>query len=177
MPAKIRSGFVSNSSSSSFILNFDEEISSKEQLHEKIFPEETVLDSGYSSSDSISSKDFCKELFVDYIQGTKPEKTKAIDEICQDIEIEGEWDFDYDTGYNKTLRIDRKNWFVQYNQWEYFAILKRELALKQKKYRNLIEQIKSPYVLSVDDCENLYYALTSNDRFLEKIILHVNNNH
>ena len=42
---------------------------------------------------------------------------------------------------------------------------------------NFDEQIKSPYVLSVDDCENLYWALTSNDRLLEKIILNVNNNH
>lgn len=173
---KRREGFVSNSSSSSFILNFDREINSKEQLHEEIFQEETVLDSCYTS-DNMSSKQFCNELFDNHIQGSKPEKLKAIDEICQDIEIEGEWDFNYDTGYNKTLRIDRKNWFVQYTQWEYFAILRRELALKQKKYRNLIEQIKSPYVLSVDDCENLYWALTSNDRLLEKIILNVNNNH
>jgi hypothetical protein len=125
----------------------------------------------------MSSKEFCKELFDDYIQKNKPNNTEAINEICQDIEIDGEWDFDNKTGYNKTLRLDLNNWFVQYDRWEYFAILRRELALKQKKYKNLMEQIKTPYILSVDDCENLYYALTSNERFMEKIVLHVNNNH
>lgn len=177
MPAKIRSGFVSNSSSSSFVLNFDEEIVSKEQLHEKIFQEETEIDSGYSSSDSMSSKEFCDKLFDDHIKKTSPQKVAAIDEICQDIEINGEYDFDYKTGYNKILRIDLNNWFVQYDRWQYFAILKRELALKKKKYKDLINQVKTPYVLSVDDCEDLYYALTSNERFLEKIVLHINNNH
>lgn len=171
-----RNGFVSNSSSSSFVLNFDEEIVSKEQLHEKIFEEETVLDSGYSS-ETMSSKEFCDKLFDDHIKKTSPQKVAAIDEICQDIEINGEYDFDYKTGYNKILRIDLNNWFVQYDRWQYFAILKRELALKKKKYKDLIKKIKSPYVLSVDDCEDLYYALTSNERFLEKIVLHINNNH
>lgn len=174
MGIKRREGFISNSSSSSFILNFDEEINSKEQLHEKIFKEETEVDSDYSS---LNSKEFCDKLFNDYIKGTKPKKTEAVDDICNEIEIDGEWDFDYDTGYNKILRIDLKNWFIQYNRWEYFAILKREIGMKKKKYKNLIEQIKTPYICSIDDGSVLHDILMSNERLFQKIILNVNNNH
>lgn len=174
MPAKIRSGFVSNSSSSSFILNFDEEINSKEQLHDNMFKEETEVDSDYST---MNSKEFCDKLFNDYIKGTKPNKTEAIYDICSEIDINGEWDFDSKTGYNKILRIDLKNWFLQYDRWEYFAILRIEIAMKEKKYKNLIEQIKNPYICSIDDGNTLHDILMSNEHLFQKILLHINNNH
>ncbi len=132
------------------------------------------LDSDYSS---LNSKEFCDKLFNDYIKGTKPKKTEAVDDICNEIEIDGEWDFDYDTGYNKILRIDLKNWFIQYNRWEYFAILKREIGMKKKKYKNLIEQIKTPYICSIDDGSDLHDILMSNERLFHKILLNINNNH
>jgi len=168
----VRNGFISNSSSSSFILNFSEEINSKEQLHDNIFKEEIQLD---SYDDTMSSKEFSSKLFDDYIHGNKPKKNDAVDVICNDIDIEGEWDFDHKTGYNKILKIDLNNWFLQYDRWQYFAILKREIG--EKKYKNLIKKIKTPYICSIDDCEDIYYMLTANEELFKKIILHVNNNH
>ena len=64
---KTRNGFVSNSSSSSFIIALDKLPENAEEMHEMLFKskEEEMLQL-YDFNDAISSFDIAKEVFKSY---------------------------------------------------------------------------------------------------------------
>ncbi len=114
---KCRKSFVSNSSSSSFILNFDEEIKSKEQLKEVLFKNAEEYQVNSYDAPTFSTDDIVNFLYRDF--KSKKSKDDVLNFLVYDYDYNwpGKDDWDYSkfdkNGYNKILRVDLKNWYLK----------------------------------------------------------------
>jgi len=92
---KHRNGFVSNSSSSSFIVAFKKAPESAEELHRFMFPNDMdkVFNSTYSDSCNVSDVVLTTMLFIEegeVAQQVTPEKVLNIHQNIHNLNIEGE---------------------------------------------------------------------------------------
>jgi len=176
---KTRTQFVSNSSSSSFILNFDKEIKTKEELKEKLFPnQETLITFNYWGD--ISQTD-TTDAVTEYIfsEFKASSENDVLDELTSDYDYnwKGREDWEYDKwdkkGYNKTLKIDSENWILKIDHWEYQNVLRRIEA--RKDFKEILKTLQHPYILNLEDKGKFAYLEYDSeifDNFLIRRISH-----
>ena len=152
---KTRTQFVSNSSSSSFILNFDKEIKTKEELKEKLFPNQesiTEFDHWDDKPTDHSTNEVVEYIFNEFKSSSEND---VLDELANDYDYnwKGSKDWSYDKwdkkGYNKTLKIDRNNWFLKIDTWEYQDMLRRIEA--RKDFKEILKTLQHPYIVNLED--------------------------
>jgi hypothetical protein len=106
---KTRKGFVSNSSSSSFIVGFEKKPESEEEMHDVLFPdgEQTVYTS-WDGKTGWSSRQAAARVFVD-IQNQKPLILNTDDDdnvIVKEFEdYSVKYDKEYDNIWEKSPRV------------------------------------------------------------------------
>jgi len=176
---KKRSQFVSNSSSSSFILNFDKEIKSKEELKEKLFPNQetlTTFDYWDDSQRTDTTDEVAEYIFNEFKASSEND---VLDELTNDYDYnwKGHEDWEYDkwdkNGYNKTLKIDRNNWFLKIDTREYKNILRRIEA--RKDFKQILKSLQHPYIIDLEDKGKFAYLEYDSeifDQFLIRKISH-----
>ena len=94
---KVRSGFVSNSSSSSFILKFDKVPKTKEEMRILLFGEKPPAFVAHWGDDAVSTEQVANILFKDVEKAHFSGINDLIDSVKSEIEQFGE--YTYDDGY------------------------------------------------------------------------------
>lgn len=179
---KFRKGFVSNSSSSSFLINLPEEVKTREQL-EKLFKDRFEENDDGEEIYSGPYNERSKSEVLNFVEGLleKPATDNdVLNELSEGIEIKGDdsWEVSYNLRrgikpkYNKILRIDWHNFILKMMPYEYIEMLRRKEALK--KYKKLLKTMKIPYVFSIEDSDNS--DLEQGD-FFGKYLINRNNHH
>lgn len=168
---KIRQGFVSNSSSSSFIINSPTPLETEEQIEDLFFDKDEETYNG--PYDSFSKKSVVKFLHGEISKEST--KIEVLDNLCSNIEIRGEWDTDYKTGWNRTLRLDRKNFILKPGYYGWLNYLKRVQG--KKKYQKIIDKLIHPYIFSIEDHTDIGASLENDDSFWRKVLVEKINQH
>lgn len=103
---KIRNGFVSNSSSSSFIVAFSKEPTSVEEVQKEVFKELEYVGQPYDSFTVFSTTYLAKIIFED-IQKQKPNIEESIIDSVEGGWFKGHVDYkDFETPGNKNGAFD-----------------------------------------------------------------------
>jgi hypothetical protein len=105
---KIRNGFVSNSSSSNFIVVFDKKPKDKDDLKKRLFPDRDVFQSPYSEK-TWPIANVVATIWED-IKGQRPNNKKAILDAINHGYYEGHPDFHFDSVDQKTSVRWQKAW-------------------------------------------------------------------
>jgi len=95
---KIRNGFVSNSSSSSFILKFDKVPETKEEMRVLLFGENPPIFTTHWDDDAISTEQVASIIFNDVSNSVSFKFDSLFDKIKEEIGHFSE--YTYDEGYN-----------------------------------------------------------------------------
>ena len=115
---KTRDGFVSNSSSSSFVVGFSKMPKSKEELKKMLFGDEERYQHPYNDGTSYSTWDVASDVF-ERLSQSKPISTRGIaEELCHGW-YEGKPDYSMPSGIDFQSKEGRSK-FEKYSQ-EYEA--------------------------------------------------------
>jgi hypothetical protein len=176
---KTRTQFVSNSSSSSFILNFDKEIKTKEELKEKLFPNQetiTEFDHWDDKSTDHSTNEVVEYIFNEFKSSSEND---VLDELTNDYDYDWNgkdnwsWDKWDKKGYNKTLKIDRNNWFLKIGSYDYEDMLRRIEA--RKDFKEILKTLQHPYIVYLEDKGKFAFLEYDGDIFDQFLIRKISN--
>ena len=164
---KRRSGLVSNSSSSSFLLFLDKIPETREEVKETFFPDDTVFQNPYVWDDN-DIKDWPIEevvetLFLELKDQNPLTEEQIIQELCTGwlTEVQPDWDpWDRnhrttefpDKGTEEEQRLWREKNDSLYNKW------KKERQMLAAKYRKTLPRSNVVLVVTFSDNEGTYYA-------------------
>jgi hypothetical protein len=128
---KIRTGFVSNSSSSSFILALVKKPSSFEEVHALMFPEGPTSIMAYDSCGTFTSTEIAQAIFAD-LQATEPLTEEQVIEAFNQGHISGDPD---DSTIWRKRYVDRKE---ENEAWDEYYETRR--SFRNATARNFMEQ-------------------------------------
>lgn len=130
---KIRSGFVSNSSSSSFIVFFEKLPKDAHELQKLLFGDEKILSSGYGGDTRFTTEEAAHVIFRDLQEALEdgPLDEEALADALHSFDMEGAPEMPpYDSSV--TLRTRRRAWKKYETEMKEF--LKKEAKKLRKKY-------------------------------------------
>lgn len=174
---RTRSAFVSNSSSSSFILDFEKPISSRADLEEILLPDSNVYVGPYNHN-------FSKKEVIDYIQDDlKPiSKEDVVTQLARNYEI-FEKIFKFPDWYSinknpledycRRTFVTPTNLAVNMSWYDYREYLQKQYV--SKHYKNKLKTLKNPYFIEVEDQSSLGSAIEYGDLFDDVLIDRISN--
>ena len=164
---KIRNGFVSNSSSSSFILKFDKLPESVEEVRELLYGENPPLFATFWSDDAVSTKKVAEILFRDIEGYSKGNGIMDVDDVVRGVkdelyfsEYSGEEGRDFVVGtefieefdvlLNKVIQKDK-----DFNKIRYQDSGNR--MTNWEKHHKELEEMSKPLVDIIEKCIRMKY--------------------
>lgn len=171
---KTLSGFISNSSSSSFILDFKKEINSKEDLGEFILKDQDLFFGRYDRS-------FPKKDVLEFIlKRIEPRNRKEVIQYLSNSNTVHEKLFDFEYSEDWTREHCKKTWLISDNMVYKMSLYDATKYLAEKyvkeNMKDLLDELKNPYYIDIDDKSSIGANLEPGDAF-KKYIIGYQNNH
>jgi hypothetical protein len=142
--AKFRNGFVTNSSSSSFIVSFDKVPRTLKEVKKLLFTKDQVAYSGYYSTECFSINDVAERVY----QEIETAKSRSEEDLKRDMDGYFDDAPDY-CEYTRGLDYKSKEYKVAYERF-----IKDHAEYIDKKYNAFMEKNKDKVVLTLNFSDN-----------------------
>lgn len=166
-------GFISNSSSSSFILDFGKEISGYEDLEKFILPNQNGMFATYSNE--FFSK---REVLKFILSRIEPRNRKDVLKFLSESDSIHNKLFDIKYSKNYREMWCKKTWLISDNMvlkmgfYEACKYLAKQYVKENMK--DLLNNLKNPYEIEISDNSSLGSTLERGDVFKKFTIGHIN---
>lgn len=170
---KTISGFISNSSSSSFILDFKKEINTKEDLGEFILKDRNIFFGRYEEA-------FSKKEVIEFIlKRIEPRNRKEVIKYLSNSNTVQDKLFDFEYSKDWKNSFCNKTWLISdnmvYKMSFHDAIEHLAEKYVKQNMKDLLEKLKHSYYIDIDDKDRLGANLESGDAFNDYIVAFQNN--
>lgn len=159
---KIRHGFVTNSSSSSFIVVFPSDIQGSEEVKQLLFGDQEYITSLYDCNEMISTDRIASTIWQDILRHNV---ISSIDELAAEIN-EG-WIENMPELPRDTWMLDENKYNEIINAWEY---ARTDFAYDiAKEFLSKVDDSSTIYLLSYADGDGRYYGTLEHGNIFARV--------
>jgi len=127
---KIRNGFVSNSSSSSFILKFDKVPETKEEMRVLLYGENPSVFTTHRGDDAISTEQVANIIFNDVVNASFFDINQLISSVKSEIGNFNEYNYDESFSF-----VEGTKYYQEFDKL-YDEVMVFEKSVSNEKYKN-----------------------------------------